>query len=118
MGARNANLRTINGEKKTRGIVRMNVQIFETEEEVDLVVIDEENFDHDVLIGLDMIKKFKLIQDEKLKITQRTADQTGDKEDLNEERESQNLSEEKFLINFNEHMEQENFKIGVGQLDS
>lgn len=118
MGARNTNLRTINGDKKTKGIVRINVQIFETEEESDLVVIDEENFDHDVLIGLDMIKKFKLIQDENLKITQKTSNQTGDKEVLNEERESQNLSEGKFLINFNEHMEQENFKIGIGRLDS
>lgn len=116
--AQNANLRTINGEKKSKGMVKISVRIFEIEEETNLVVIDEENFDHDILIGLDMIKKFKLTQDETLKITQKIPDQTEEKEKLKKESERQYLSGGKFLINFNEHMEQQNFKIGVSQLDS
>ena len=50
-------------------MITIKIKIFDIEEETDLFVIDRENFDHDILIGLDMIKKFKLNQDENLNIT-------------------------------------------------
>ena len=64
---KNANLRTI---KKTNGLTNIKIKIYEIEEKVDIYIIDEENFKYDFLIGLDIIKKFKLIQNEHLKITQ------------------------------------------------
>lgn len=67
---KNANLRTINGVKKTNGLTNIKIKIYEIEEKVDVYIIDEENFKYDFLIGLDIIKKFKLIQNEHLKITQ------------------------------------------------
>ncbi|CAI6344779.1 unnamed protein product [Macrosiphum euphorbiae] len=67
---KNANLRTINGVKKTNGLTNIKIKIYEIEEKVDVYIIEEENFKYDFLIGLDIIKKFKLIQNEHLKITQ------------------------------------------------
>lgn len=63
------NLRTINGVRKTNGMITLKAKIFDVEKTIDVFVIDKENFDYDVLIGLDCIKKFRLAQDENLKIT-------------------------------------------------
>ena len=64
------NLKTINGEKKTKGMVSLKIKILNIEKIMDIYVIDNENFKYDFLIGLDCIKNFKLIQNEELKITQ------------------------------------------------
>ena len=51
-------------------MVTLKTKIFYIEKHVDILVIDEENFDYDFLIGLDCIQKFHLIQNENLNITQ------------------------------------------------
>lgn len=66
-----SNLKTINGVRKSKGIVTLQIKIFSEEHEMDVFVIDQQNFDYDFLIGLDCIMKFGLIQDEKLNITQK-----------------------------------------------
>lgn len=70
---KNTNLKTINGVKKTTGMVTLKAKIFNMEETINVFVIDKENFDYDFLIGLDCIKKFGLAQDENLKITQKVS---------------------------------------------
>lgn len=67
----NTNLKTINGVKKTNGMVTLNVKIFNIEKKVNVFVIEEKNFDYDFLIGLDLIKEFQLNQDENLRISQK-----------------------------------------------
>ncbi|CAK1580865.1 unnamed protein product [Parnassius mnemosyne] len=67
----NTYLKTINGVKKASGIITLDVNIFNVERKMDVFVIDQENFDHDFLIGLDCIKKFYLIQNENLEISQK-----------------------------------------------
>ena len=52
-------------------MVKLVVKIFNIEKEINVFVIDEENFDYDFLVGLDCIKKFQLIQDENLNISQK-----------------------------------------------
>lgn len=69
---KNVGLTTINGVKKTDGLVTLKIKIFEIEKDMDVFVVDKENFKYDFLIGLDCIKKFQLIQNEKLEITQKT----------------------------------------------
>jgi len=68
---KSANLTTINGVKKTNGMVTIKIKIFEIEKQVNIFVIDSENFKYDFLLGLNMIKKFKLIQNENLEITKK-----------------------------------------------
>lgn len=56
---------------KTIGLTSIKIKILEIEETVDVYIIDGEEFKYDFLIGLDIIQKFKLVQDENLKITQK-----------------------------------------------
>jgi hypothetical protein len=53
---KNANLKTINGVKKTIGMVTLKIKIFDIEKSINVFVIDGKNFDYDFLIGLDCIK--------------------------------------------------------------
>lgn len=50
------NLKTINGEKKTKGIVTLKIKIYNIEGFMDVFIIDNVNFNYDFLIGLDCIK--------------------------------------------------------------
>lgn len=52
-------------------MINLKIKIFEIEENIEVYVIDEHNFKYYILIGLHMITKFKLIQNEDLKITQK-----------------------------------------------
>jgi len=103
----NENLITINGVKKSSGLANLKIRIFDIEEKTNVVIVDEENFKYDFLIGLDMITKFKLCQDENLNITQKADNK---KEEMPEEIKSEasdikkeNKNIKKFLVNFNEH---------------
>ena len=64
------NIKTINGVRKTDGLICVKIKIFEIEKRKNLIVINSEYINHDILIGLDCIKEFNLCQDENLKITQ------------------------------------------------
>lgn len=44
----------------TKGLITTKVKIFDIEEYIDVFIVEKEDFE-DFLIGLDIIKKFKLI---------------------------------------------------------
>lgn len=73
---------------------------------MNVFVVDGDNIQYDFLIGLDMIKEFKLIQDENLNIRQKENDITEKKDTLN-----------KYSINFNEHIDESDFNISVNHLN-
>lgn len=52
----------------TKGLVTIKIKIFDIEEYIDVFITERDDFE-DFIIGLDMIKKFKLIQDENLQIS-------------------------------------------------
>lgn len=64
-------MKTINGGRKTLSIVSLKIKIFNIEETMKVFVIEEQNFDHEFLTGLDCIQKFRLIQNEELEISQK-----------------------------------------------
>lgn len=112
----NTNLITINGVKKTKGLVTIKIKIFNLEKKIDVYVIDGRNFKYDFLIGLDIIKEFNLIQDENLKITQKTKSLT--EEELHMKTNIlENLDTKKHLINFNEHVKKKEFIMDLSHLD-
>ncbi|KAF0744917.1 Uncharacterized protein FWK35_00024529 [Aphis craccivora] len=47
-------------------MITINVKIFAIETNINVFVVDNKDFNHDFLVGLDCIKKFKLRQNEKL----------------------------------------------------
>lgn len=63
-------LKTVNGVTHTKGLVTIKAKIFDMEEYIDVFITEKDDFE-DFLIGLDIIKKFKLIQDENLQISQK-----------------------------------------------
>lgn len=139
------NLKTINGEKKTRGIVTLKIKIYDIEEIMDIFIVENENFNYDFLIGLDCIKKFRLTQNEELVIIQSIIPKEGERLSNDEEQkldsysESETLnitdvnipdvlggnydekhevgSKEKYEINFNEHLNPKQFEMTINHLD-
>jgi hypothetical protein len=129
------NLKTINGIKETQGMVSMKVKIYDIEKTMDIFVVDNENFNNDFLIGLDLIKAFKLIQNEDLSITQLTFP----KENENYSTQDENPSNTEFLnekgtayseivkkkinlidgykVNFNEYICVDDFDVSMDHLD-
>lgn len=108
------NLITINGVKQTVGLTTIKMKIFDIEDEADVYIIDGEQFKYDFLIGLDIIKRFKLIQDEHLQISQRKDKNTNITYKDKEEKDTKS----QHLINFNEHTQEEDFKINMGNLNT
>lgn len=140
----NLNVRTINGVKRTLGIISLNIKIFDIEETANIFVIDKENFDYDFLIGLDCIKTFRLTQNENLEIIQKKMNlierNTNESEmtTINKEiipdvsgkffKEDTHLTSiyntasndnniNNCMINFNEHINFEDFSITINVLD-
>ncbi|CAH1383577.1 unnamed protein product, partial [Tenebrio molitor] len=57
-------------------MVTLKIKIFDIEKSINVFVIDGKDFDYDFLIGLDCIKQFRLVQDEKLEISQKIQNPT------------------------------------------
>lgn len=57
---RKVNLRTINGVYKSKELIKIKARILNIEKYIDVFVIDNENFKHDFLIGLDCIRSSNL----------------------------------------------------------
>lgn len=93
-------------------MITIEIKIFEIKKKVDVFIIDEENFKYDFLIGLDMIKNFKLIQSENLIITQKNDNKI--KKDITNNKIKNN--QENYTINFNEHIKENDFQMNIDHL--
>ena len=102
-------------------MIILKITNFEIEEEVDVYILEKEDFE-DFIIGLDMIKKFSLTQNEKLEIEQKN--KTDKKELQNKieknsiKKENEDKKVEMYSINFNEHIQEGEFKITIDHLDN
>lgn len=125
------NLKTINGVKKTEGMVTLRIKIYDIEKSMDVFIVDNENFNYDFLIGLDCIKNFKLTQDEDLRIVQgknkKINKDASEKQDIEKKKveipdvlgkEPENKPVNKHEVNFNEHINPEEFEISINHLSS
>lgn len=92
----------------------MKVKIFEMEKNIDVYLIEGEGVE-DFIIGLDMIKMFRLIQNENLEISQKG--ETNIQKQNGEQMSPGNNKTEVCSINFNEHVEENDFKIKIDHLD-
>lgn len=116
---KNANLITINGVKNTKGFTIIKIKIFNIEKQIGVYVVEGENFKYDFLIGLDIIKEFKLIQDENLEITQKPQEKKteGGQHFENYMKTSTN-KEDLNIVNFNEHVKDEEFNMDLSHLNN
>jgi len=102
---------------ETDGIITIKIRILDLEKEVDVFVINNKNFKHDFLIGLDLIKKFKLSQDENLRICQKIRNPIKEKNIVGRIPIKKNKVTDKCTINFNKHPDKINFNIQTNYLN-
>jgi len=106
--------------KKTNGLITIKIKIFEIEEKIDVHIVENEHCD-DFLIGLDTIKKFKLIQKEDLRIEQKRNKDIKKPNNTIEENcidKEKNKKTKEYSINFNEHIQKDEFEIKIEHLDT
>lgn len=75
-------LKTISGVNFCKSRATLHLKIGEIEDKLNLIVVKNNEFNYDLLLGLDAIKKFRLIQDENLKIKQKIDNRIIDIEDI------------------------------------
>lgn len=63
-------LKSVNGVGTTKGLITIKAKIFDIEKNINVYIVERENFE-DLIIGLDMIKLFKLRQNEELEVSQK-----------------------------------------------
>lgn len=116
--------------KKAEGLTTLKVKIFKIEKEVDIYIID--GYKYDFLIGLDMIKEFRLSQDMNLEISQNNEPIENSKENISTLSENEQPTKkensrntcgkvnkdniEKYEVNFNEHIPNKKFEIEINHL--
>lgn len=106
-------MKSVNGVGPTKGLITIKIRIFDIEKEMDVYIVEEKNF-QDFIIGLDMIKTFKLIQNEELQISQKKESDLKIKTDK-----MNNYNENKqYSVNFNEHIKEDEFKVMLDHLDN
>lgn len=69
----------VTGDAQSLGTVNLKLKICDMEDTHVFYVVQNSNFKEDVLLGLDIIKKFKLCQDENLIISQRVGQESLEK---------------------------------------
>ena len=112
-------LSTINGVKKTEGLTKLKIRIFNIEKTINVYVKGKENFQYDFLIGLDIIKEFRLKQDANLQIGQEfnVIDQKEYiKKDIPNKVDLVKRETTKSSINFNERIEKMDYNISEENL--
>lgn len=67
-GKFSSNLKTINGRGKTDGIIKLKAKILGKESFLNAFIYENENFDYDLILGLDTIERFGLTHDGNLNI--------------------------------------------------
>lgn len=97
--------RTLGGISFSTARAKINLKIGEISDQLETYVVKHKEWPYDLLIGLDTIRKFKLIQDERLRILQKI-----DENQMILLADSPNLDEEEIEINFNENIPVEEFQ--------
>lgn len=66
--------KTLSGISFTQNRAKLTLKVNEIEEEMDVFVVRNSQFSYDILLGLDAIKKFKLVQNENLDVYQKVGE--------------------------------------------
>lgn len=104
-------MKLVNDVGTTKGLITIKVKIFDIEKEMDVYIVKEEDF-QEFIIGLDMIKLFKLIQNETDIINIGIETEINNTNDEND-----NNKIKQYSVNFNKHIKENEFKIKLDHLD-
>lgn len=107
-------LKSINGRRKTNGLITLKAKILNEEKNINAFILESDEFDHDLLLGLDTINKFRLTHNEDLNVIQ----QKENKKDISTKKEETiNLAKE-YEVNFNEGIDVNQFTAKTEHLHS
>jgi hypothetical protein len=98
--------KTVSGKDFTSSRAKHRMKINKIEKEIDVYIIRNDNFTYDLILGLDAIRKFKLRQDENLRVSQKV----GDKEEI--------IFNKKEFNNVTEYMETDKPMDNLGHLNN
>ncbi len=102
------NFKTISGSKPIAGKLQILMKIKQIEKKMTVFLIEDENFQYDLLLGLDAIMNFRLKQDFDMKIYQ----------NLEKNETKGNEKNPEILVNFNEGMPIEEFEAKLDHLST
>jgi len=105
--------RTVSGRKDFSGRLSARMRIHKIEKTVEVFVVEDENFEYDILLGLDTISNFCLKQDYNLKIYQKISLENKEEEIKNLDTKEEN---QEHLVNFNEGIPVEKFEAKLDHL--
>lgn len=134
-------IKTISGRGKTDCLITLNANILNKEDKINAFVYNNENFNHDMILGLDTIDRFGLTHDRNLNIQlqKEIKQKVEKKEKVSEDmlipkeikiknnnkikiQEKEKIELEnaltKFQVNFNEGINIEEFNIDIDHLDT
>lgn len=106
-------LKSVNGVNHTNGLVKLRIKIFDIEKEVDVYIVEREDFE-DFIIGLDLIPMFKLRLNENLEVSQKIKKETEEPDIILSEINNEAIN---CSVNFNEHVETSEFQTNINHLE-
>lgn len=116
--------KTINGFNFCATLANLILKIGKITNNLNTYVIKNNQFSYDLLLGLDAIKFFKLIQNDNLKILQRVdlnnimkLEDIEDIEEINYEEQKEDKSEGKLETNFSEHTKVREFGVNLDHIE-
>ena len=106
-------LKTLGGLDFSNARALIKLKIGKIQKHISCQVVKNHNFSYDLLLGLDAIKAFQLIQDQNLRIFQKLAD---DKMiEISQHRQLDNLKQQ-FAVNFNEYININEFEANLDHI--
>lgn len=109
-------LKSINGRGKTNGLITLKAKILNEEKNINAFILESEEFDHDLILGLDTINNFRLTHNEDLNVIQLQKNKKeNEKDKIIKNEELINLSKE-YEVNFNEGIDINKFMVKTEHL--
>lgn len=111
-------IKTISGGGKTKGLITLDAELLHKKEKINAFIFENENFEYDLILGLDSICKFGLTHDENLNIQIKKTENVKKSEDILEDKQNENEEEKGYAVNFNEGIDTIKFDIDTEYLNT
>lgn len=116
-------IKTISGGGKTKGLITLDAELLHKKIKINAFIFENENFEYDLILGLDSIYKFGLTHDENLNIQiQKTDNFKMSSKNMFEDKQIENMKisieETEYAVNFNEGIDTNKFNIDTEHLNT
>lgn len=106
--------KSINGTSLTTSRALIKIKIHKLKGWLNVYVVRNDQFSYDLLLGLDAIRQFKLLQDDELKIFQRVAEKKVEPVETEAGEDAKSVR----FVNFNEFINTDEFEVNLEHLNA